>query len=437
MNKIQSWLEKYMLPVASKIQGNQYVGAVSDGFSRILPIIMIGAIFTLITSLQLGGYQDFITNTGIKTIFGYASGVTTDLLALYTVAAVAYSLTLRKGLDNDAIMVAFLSIFVLLILTPLGVSGTTESGETLTIGAAIPTGFLGAKGLFSAIIIGLLVPAVYAPFIEKHIVIKLPDAVPPTISKSFSALIPGFVIAIVFSLVRFGFAQTTYGSFNAFIYAIIATPLNALGRNPLSVVLFILVCQILWFFGLHGFLVILPFVQAVFLPLSLENLTAYEAMAELPNQIVYQHFGTYVLIGGSGAVLGLTIIMAFFAKSNRYKTLGRLALPSVICGINEPIIFGMPMVLNPVMLIPFILSPLLSFLVPYLAQVLLSFPTLRGISMPLGTPVLLYGFLEGGIPVMLMQVLVVVIQAVVYFPFFKMLDNAAVKEEEEPAEENA
>ena len=365
MNKILSWLEKYMLPVASKIQGNQYVGAVSDGFSRILPIIMIGAIFTLITSLQLGGYQDFITNTGIKTIFGYASGVTTDLLALYTVAAVAYSLTLRKGLDNDAIMVAFLSIFVLLILTPLGVSGTTESGETLTIGA------------------------VYAPFIEKHIVIKLPDAVPPTISKSFSALIPGFVIAIVFSFVRFGFAQTSYGSFNAFIYAIIATPLNALGRNPLSVVLFILVCQILWFFGLHGFLVILPFVQAVFLPLSLENLTAYEAMAELPNQIVYQHFGTYVLIGGSGAVLGLTIIMAFFAKSNRYKTLGRLALPSVICGINEPIIFGMPMVLNPVMLIPFILSPLLSFLVPYLAQVLLSFPTLRGISMPLGTPVLL------------------------------------------------
>lgn len=433
MKKIQDWLENNLLPIASKVQQNQYIAAVSDGFSRILPIIMIGAIFTLITSLQLGGYQSFIQSTGIKTIFGYASGVTNDLLALYAVGSIAYSLTLRKGLENDSIIVAFLSVFVLLILTPLGVSGATESGEVVSISAAIPTGFLGAKGLFSAIIIGLVVPSIYAPFIEKHIVIKLPDAVPPTISKSFSALIPSFVVAIVFSLVRFGFAQTSYQSFNAFIYTIIATPLNTFASNPLSVIGFILICQLLWFFGLHGFMVILPFLQSIFLPLSLENLAAYEAGTALPNAIVYQHFGTYVLIGGSGAVLGLTIVMAFFAKSKRYKTLGRLALPSVICGINEPIIFGMPMVLNPIMLIPFMLTPVICFLVPYLAQVLFNFTTLRGVSMPLGTPVLLYGFLEGGVPVMLMQVLIVVIQALCYLPFFKMLDAKAVEEEKDEA----
>lgn len=430
MNKLQDMMEQHLLPLAMKVQSNKYMSAISNGFSLILPVIMMGAIFTLLTSLQLGPYQSFVTATGLKTIFSYASKVTTDMLAVYAVFAIAYQLTKQTKFDKDAPIVGTIALVMLLLLIPFGVSGVSEtSKEVVTIAGAIPTGFLGAKGLFMAIIVGLIVPTIYTFVLSKGLMIRLPDSVPATISKSFNALVPAFIVLFIFSLVRYGFSLTSYADANNFIYSLIGGPLNALGNSPISVIVFILVCQILWFFGLHGFMVILPFVQTMFMPLSLENLTAYEAGAALPNMITYQHFGTYVLLGGSGAVLGLCILMAFFSKSAQFKTLGRLGLPSVICGINEPIIFGLPLVLNSMMLIPFILTPLLMFAIPYCLQLIGILPSLRGIAMPLGTPALLYGWLEGGFPILLMQVALIVVQVCVWFPFFKMADKKACEQE--------
>jgi len=430
MKKLQVLLEKYMLPVAMKIQNNDYVSSVADGFAQILPIIMMGAIFTLLSSMQIGPYQTFVTATGLKTIFGYASAVTTDMLAIYTVIAVAYQLTTKKGYRQDAPIVMAVALVMFLILMPLGVTGIAEvSLEEVVIPAALSTGFLGAKGLFMALIVGLVVPGIYLFFPKKGIVLKLPDSVPPTIAKSFSALVPSFAVLFIFSAIRHIFGLTSFGDANTFVYQIVAQPLNALGSSPLAFLVFILFCQILWFFGIHGFLVILPFVQTIYMPMSLENLAAYGAGTALPNAITYQHFGTYVLIGGSGGLLGVAILMAFTSKSARYRTLGRLGLPSTLFGINEPIIFGTPMVLNPVMIIPFIFGPMLCFLIPYACQMIGILPTLRGVSMPLGTPVLLYGWLEGGLPVVIMQIILVLFQIVFFYPFIRILDKQAVMEE--------
>lgn len=432
MKKLQELLEKYMLPVAMKIQSNVYVSSVSDGFSLILPIIMMGAIFTLLSSMQIGPYQTFVTETGLKTIFGYASSVTTDMLAIYTVLAIAYKLTLKKGYQQDAPIVMTVALVMFLILIPLGVIGTAEvSKEEVMVKAALSLGFLGAKGLFTAIIVGLVVPCIYLFFPKRGIVMKLPDSVPPTISKSFSALIPAFAVLLIFSTIRHIFAQTSFNDANTFIYQIVAQPLNALGSSPFAVLVFILFCQLLWFFGIHGFLVILPFLQTIYMPMSLDNLAAYAAGTALPNAITYQHFGTYVMIGGSGGLLGMTILMAFASKSARYRTLGRLGLPSTIFGINEPIIFGTPMVLNPVMFIPFIFGPMLCFLIPYMCQIMGILPTLRGVSMPLGTPVILFGWLEGGLPVVIMQIILVLFQIAFFYPFFRILDKQAIMEEKE------
>lgn len=431
MKKIQEFLEKYMLPLATKIQGNVYISAVSDGFSQILPVIMMGAIFTLLASMQIGPYQDFVVSTGLKKVFGFASSVTTDMLAVYITLSISYQLTCKKEFADQAHIVSLISLVMFLILIPLGVTKEAEiSKEAVTIAGALSTGFLGAKGLFMGIIIGLIAPTIYLFFPKRNIVLKLPDSVPPTIAKSFSALIPAFAVLIIFSLIRTGFSLTSYGDANTFIYQIIATPLSALGSSPFAVIIFIIFCQLLWFFGIHGFLVILPFVQTIYLPASLENLSAFEAGAALPNIIVYQHFGTYILLGGSGALLGIAILMSFTAKSARYRTLGKLGLPSTIFGINEPIIFGTPMVLNPIMFIPFILCPVISFILPYVLQLIGILPNLRGISLPLGTPALLYGWLQGGLPIMLMQIVLIFVQMLCYYPFFRMLDKQAVLEEQ-------
>lgn len=434
MKKFQELLEKYLLPLATKIQGNVYISAVSDGFSQILPVIMMGAIFTLFANMQLGPYQTFVESTGLKQFFGFASGVTTDMLAIYAVIAISYQLTAKKNFQNEAHIVSTIALVMFLLLIPLGVTGTAENSQELVyIKGALSTGYLGAKGLFMAIIVGLLVPTIYLFFPKRGIVLKLPPSVPPTVSKAFTALIPAFAVLIIFSLIRTGFTFTSFGDANTFVYQIAAVPLEKLGSSPLAFIIFIIFSQLLWFFGIHGFLVILPFVQTIYLPLSLENLSAFEMGLPLPHQIVYPHFGTYVLIGGSGALLGIAILMAFTAKSTRYRTLGKLGLPSTIFGINEPIIFGTPMVLNSLMLIPFILCPVLSFVLPYLLQIIGILPTLRGVSLPLGTPVILYGWLEGGLPIVIMQLVLILLQMICYYPFFRLMDKQALQEEQSEA----
>ncbi|MCA5012068.1 MULTISPECIES: PTS sugar transporter subunit IIC [unclassified Enterococcus] len=435
MNKIEEIINTRLMPIAIKFQNNKYMSAISDGFSMILPITMLGAIFTLLSSMQFELYQNFLKITHLATILSYASKVTTDMIALYVVCAIAYNLTIKLGFEKDAFFSALLSLVLFFILLPSGMEHQLESGEVITIPNALSTEYLGAKGMFMGIILGMIIPIIYCAIIKRGIVIKMPASVPPTIAKSFAAIAPAFILTGIFSLIRFGFEMTSYGDANNFIYTILGCPLQNLGNSPISFILLIVFAQLLWFFGIHGYMIIRPILQTVFIPLSLMNLAAFEAGEQLPNAITYQHYGTYANLGGSGALLGLALLMSFTAKSDRYKKLGRMALPATFFGINEPVIFGVPMVLNTIFFIPFLIGPILMFVIPYLLQVFQIIETLRGIQLPLGTPALVYGWLEGGTPVLIVQAVLIVIQVVIWLPFFKAADRQAILEEAQLAEE--
>lgn len=430
MQKLQEKIEKYGLPIADKIQNNTYFGAITEGFSMILPIIMMGAIFTLLGSLQIGPYQSFVQASGLGTILSYASNFTTNLLAVFTVYAIAYKLTGKLGFSEHSGLVGPIAIVMFLTLIPIGVTGATEAGEAVMIPGAISTEYLGSKSVFTAIIVGLLVPTIYTFFIKRKIVIKMPSSVPPTVAKSFSALIPGFALLFIFSLITYAFSFTEYKDFNTWFYMLLEKPLSAVTDSPLSFVVLILVCQLLWCMGIHGYAVVRPFLQMIYLPLAVDNLAAYAAGENLPNIINYYNWGTFVAVGGTGGVLGLTILMILRSKSEKFKKLGKISIASVFCNINEPIIFGAPIVLNPVLMLPFIVTPVLSFLLAYGLQVAGIIPYLSGAALPLGTPVLLYGWLQGGLPIVLMQVVIVFLQMAVYYPFFRVADKQAVLEEE-------
>lgn len=340
MDKFTAMLEKYLIPLANKLSQNRYLGAISDGFAYFLPMTMVGAIFTLLANLQIGPYQAFVTATGLKTILSFAPKVTTDMMAVYAAFLIGKACTEKLEMEKDATIVGCISLFVFLLLIPLGVSQTAaESKELVVITGALSTGFLGSAGLFSAMILGLVVPTIYKFFIRRNLVIKMPDQVPPTISKSFSALIPAFAIAFLFCLVRIGFQMTPWGDFNNFIYTLLKMPLTKLGASPFTFIVFILLCCLLWFFGLHGGMIVMPFLTMLYTTAGLENLEAYAAGAALPNMITKSSWSLFALLGGAGGTVGLCILMCFFAKSTRYKTLGKLALPAGLCGINEPITF--------------------------------------------------------------------------------------------------
>ncbi len=436
--KLQGWMEKNLLPLAGKLSSNIILKAISGGFSALLPIIMVGAVASLISGFNIAAWQTFITNTGLKNIATYVANYTTNMVALYAVFSIARAMAENMECKSQSNIVGLLALMTFLLTIPLGVSGTAaESGETVSVAGALSTTYLGSPGLFTAMIIGCVVPAIYNVFIKKNIVIKMPDGVPPMIAAGFSAILPALCIGIVAICIRELSALTAYGTFNDLIYGILRSPLAKLTNSPITFIVFILLCNLLWFFGIHGGMVVMPFLSMLYMAPALENLAAYGAGETIPNILCNTWWFTLVQIGGSGAVASLALLMAFRAKSQRYKSLGRLAVLPALCGISEPIVFGFPLMLNVLVFIPMICAPVINFILSYLLVSTGILPYLNGIQLSTGTPVILSAMLAGGVRLAIWQVCLIAIDILIYLPFFNMLDKQAVEMEASEGSESA
>lgn len=424
LEKFQTAMEKSLIPFANKLSQNKVLKAISGGFSALLPIIMVGAIASLLSGLNIEVYQNFITSIGLKTIVSYISAYTTNMMAIYAVFSIGNSMAKQLECKDQSILVGIISLMVFLLTIPLGVSK-----DEVTIAAAISTTYFGAPGLFTAMIIGCVVPPIYNIFVKHHIVIKMPDGVPPQIANGFSAIIPAVCITAVFAAIRQLCALTSFGTLSGLIYGLLKTPLSHLTNSPITFVVLLLFCNILWFFGIHGGMVTMSFLSMLYMAPALENLEAMAAGQPLPNMLTNTWWFTFAQLGGSGGIIGLAVCMFLFSKSERYKTLGKIAILPALCSISEPIVFGVPLVLNVMMLIPMILSPLFCFLTSYLMTSIGVLPYLNGIQLSTGTPIVLAGFLAGGWRAAIWQIVLVALQAVLYFPFFRMVDKQALEEE--------
>ncbi len=181
--------------------------------------------------------SEFLKATGLATILSYPSKVTTDLIAVYVVCAIAYNLTIKFGFKKDAFFAALISLVMFVLLLPSGVNNQLETGEIVFVENVIGTEYLGAKGMFMGIILGIVIPIIYCGVIKRGIIIKMPESVPPTIAKSFASIAPAFILTELFSCIRFGFEMTSYGDANYFIYAILGGPLQTLGNSHWSFIL--------------------------------------------------------------------------------------------------------------------------------------------------------------------------------------------------------
>lgn len=424
MEHLQEVMQKTLLPVADKLSGNRVLRAISAGFSMLLPVIMVGAIASLLAGLNIQPYQDFISSNGLKEIFTFVGTYTTNMLALYAAYAIGRSMAEELELEKQASIIGITTLFVFLLIKP---TGATQDG--VTIASVIDLTYFGSAGLFTAMILGCVVPAIYNVFVKNNITIKMPNGVPPFIERSFAGIIPVVCIAALFVVVRQLCLLTPYGTLDGMIYGILRAPLGALSESPLTFGLLCFLCNLLWFFGIHGGMVTQPFLSMLYLAPALENMEALAAGAAMPNVLTNTWWFTFVQVGGSGGIIGLTILMSFFAKSARYKSLGRMSIIPAICGISEPIVFGTPLMLNVLMFIPMIFAPLLSFVLSYAATVVGIVPVLNGLQLSTGTPVIMSGFLTGGWVAALWQVAIVALQLAIYLPFFKMMDKQAYEEE--------
>ncbi|MFP7335636.1 PTS transporter subunit EIIC [Shouchella clausii] len=417
MEKSQS-IRIRLQKVSGAIQKNKYMSSISNGLAATMPALIGGAIFSLIDTINISAYQNFLEATGLKSLTGIPALVTTNIISLYVVFGIAY--ILAKQFKKDGFPAGIIALMSFLMVTPMGVMEDQSTGIGIT--------WLGAQGLFVAMMIGLIVGRVFVLIIDKDIYIKLPKGVPPTIEKSFAAIIPALIIITIMLTIRGIFSATSYETIHNFIFTLVQTPLTGLGGSWLAFLICVVAISLFFFLGVHGPLVVYSVMAAIWTPLQLENLAAFQSGAELPNLIVPSaSLMIYAAIGGSGATIGLAVAM-LYAKSKRYKTLGKLTFIPSLFGINEPLIFGMPIVLNTRLLIPFIAAPLVASILSIILTFIGILPPLRGIA-PMGTPLIISGFIEGGWSVAVFQVILSVISFIIYYPFFKGVDKIAYSEE--------
>lgn len=416
-------------PVTTKIQENLYIKSMMGGFMSTMPVLMFGALCSLIVGFPITAWTTWVKGNALGTALQAGVDGSTNLLALYVVVAIGYNL--GKNLNKDAMATAVVGLMSFILVTPFS-TVLTDAAKT-AVPSVLPMTWLGAQGIFTAIIAGLVAPRLYCWVVDRGWKIAMPDSVPPAVSRPFEAIVPGLIVGALFLVVRIGFSLTTYGHFGAFLYTTLAQPLAGLGNNFWAWVIIFLVVHILWLLGIHGTLVAFSVLLAVLIGPATENQVAGAAGQPLP-YLITMTFGFAIMqwIGGPGNLLGLSTNMVAFAKSERYKTFGRIAFVPSIFNIIEPIIFGFPLVFNPLMAIPFILAPLVNLTLGYLlmASGIIAVPW---VALPFSVftmPVIPGGFLLGaGWTFGVFLIAAYAISTLIYFPFFKVADRQALAEE--------
>lgn len=420
-NKFINFLQDKLSPIAFKLDQNRYITAIKDGFFGAMSIIIVGSFFLLFANLPFNGYATFmkgLLGSNWQNYFMVPYNVSFNIMTLYVIIAIAASLGDYYKLDKIACIMSTLVAF--LILTPL------STFKTLLF---IPQGNLSANGLFLGMIVAILAVEIVHFTDKRGWKIKMPDSVPENVARSFSALVPIAIIMVIFDLINILFTFTSFASVQTFIFHYLQTPLTHLGGTFTAMIIVELFQQILWFFGIHGANIVGGIMQPIWLTLTAQNAAAFEAGKVLPNIIDYQFNQNFVCIGGSGATLGMVVYMLFGAKSQQYKQLGKLAVVPGIFNINEPIIFGIPIVLNPIMMIPFILAPIAMIVVSWLSMHLGLVPLTNGTNIPWTTPPIIAGLLVSGWRGMILNIVEIFISMGIYLPFFKAADNMALENE--------
>ncbi|WEV37417.1 PTS transporter subunit EIIC [Lactobacillus sp. ESL0677] len=415
--KMTKFFDK-ITPFLNKVGANKYLQTIMAAMLEILGPIILGS-FAVLGSVWSAKYH----LTGVTNALNAVSAVTINGMALYIAFLIAKHLVpyFIKGDDGSA--AGIISLMVFLILVPLG--QIKDKGAVIT---AIPTTWLSSQGVFSAIIVGVLVAKSYVFMKQHNWTIKMPAGVPPMVSASFANLIPAVVDGIVALLINYLFALTSWGSFHQMIFSIIQTPLQNIGGSIWAMILVSLLMQILWFFGIHGTNVINPIVMPIWMALDMQNLVALKAGKPLPNIIGMAFFN---VVTWSGTALGLVLLMVFIGKSKRYKELGKLALIPSLFGITEPTVFGTPLVLNFNFAVPFITNNTIAIIISYLAIKLGIVARFSGVQTTFGLPLGVFAAVEGSASIIVLQLFIqLVLSPLLWYPWFKHADKIAVQEEQ-------
>jgi PTS system cellobiose-specific IIC component len=420
MKKLIQFMDKYFVPVAGKFGSQRHLVAIRDGFVAIMPLILVGSFAVLINNFPWNGFQNAMNGIFGESWKNFGGNLWTGsfaIMSLLVAFTIAYNLA--RSYNSNGLYAGIISFGSLIMLY-------NPSSKDW----ALPFGFLGAQGLFVAIFVALISTEIFVRLLaNRKLVIKMPESVPPAVSRSFAALIPAAITLVIFSLLRIVLVDLNVPDLHQAIFTLIQQPLMGLADSLGAALIIVFLVHLLWFFGLHGGNIILPITSAIFLPLMDANIAAFQAGQPIPNVITSGFFDSFVYMGGAGTTICLLIALFIAAKRQENKSLAKLGIGPGLFNINEPVLFGMPIVLNPIYVIPFVLTPMVITIISYAAIVLGIVP--RIISVPTWTiPPILNGFLAtGSIMGALLNLVCLAVGVIIYLPFVFIAENYQAKQE--------
>ncbi|WP_082917833.1 PTS cellobiose transporter subunit IIC [Mangrovibacter phragmitis] len=432
MDKLTSFLDRHFVPYAAKIANQRHLQAIRDGLVMSMSLVIVGSIFLIIGNIPIPGYANLMASifgNGWKEALSIPVGATFGLLGLFVSFGVAYRLAEKYSLD--AVTSALASVTAFMIVSPYEISVfIKELGKNIDV-SGINLNYMGAKGMFVSILMAIFSVEIMRFFVRKNLVIKMPDSVPSAVSKSFTALVPIFFIVLFALALRIGIQNTSWKNIHILIQTFVSQPLLHAGGSYWGAMLTTFFISILWAVGLHGSTIVQAVMMPIWLTLMDQNRIAFESGKEIPNIVTFDFFYFSTKMGGAGSTLVLVLFMAFLAKSQHLKEIGKLSIVPGIFNINEPVIFGVPIVLNPLLLIPFIIAPLIATTTTYFAMATDIVPRLTGVTLPWTTPIGVYGFLatNGSVAAVILTAVNLLIVGVIYYPFFKVFDRQKCQEE--------
>lgn len=421
--------QNILMKVGSFAGQNRYLSAIKNAFQTFMPFIIIGAIGVL--------WSNVVCNdeTGLGALLPAVMNLSFlnpafQALNFATIGCIAIGITFLIGGElgerhhHQTMFCGLLSVVALLTVTQTSQDIYADSQLVETV-SGIFSNSLGSQGLFSGIIVAIMSVELFSCFFKiDRLKIHLPSQVPPQIAKSFEYLIPAFITVLIVSLFGLFILSTTGFYVNDLIFDFIQKPLLHVGGSLPGVLTFMFISLVFWSIGLHGDNMINGVFQPILTTLGVQNLEAVKAGLEPTNIVNNTFHRAFFATGGTGCMLGLTIAMLLICKRPENRSIATLAFVPELFNIGEVSMFGVPIVLNPTLVIPFIIAPLVTVIFGYVLTMLHICPILY-VDLPWTMPPLLISFLGSGgnIMAVICQFLGIVLSTLIYLPFVKIYEQ--------------
>ncbi len=429
-----------LLIVAEKLQRNRYMTAIKNAFTALLPITICGAFSVLFTSvictpnekgLSLANFEMFRWLENLNPMFDAAYYATLNFLTIGLIVLIAIELGKQYGMEDTTLPLVALASYVTLCATAMTV--TNDAGVSFDVADVLAVKYTNAQGIFMAMISTILSSELYIKLIKGgKLRISLPETVPSNVANAFNVLIPGVVTIIIVSGFGLAFeAILGYSIYDA-IAKWIQAPLTGVLTGLPGYLLLFWVSTLLWVVGIHGTQTLGAIYSAPMLVALTENIDAVAKGLEPTNILSSGFISCYTIITGAGITGGLIIAILLFSKRDDYRTIAKLSIAPGIFNINETMTFGLPIVLNPILAIPFMLAPVISATFAYWMTVI-GFAKVICFQVPWTTPVGVMGFLATGghIGTAITQIICVALAVLIYTPFVFVANKQALAEEKQ------